>query len=80
MSINYFGLYRGIVINNDDPLCKMRIQVEIPDVLGEGSIVWAMPCVPPGVISVPDVGDGVWIAFEAGDLNRPVWMGTFGVM
>jgi hypothetical protein len=26
---------------------------------------------------VPDLGQGVWIQFEGGDPERPVWLGTF---
>jgi hypothetical protein len=79
MNDRYFGPYRGIVTNNDDPSSMMRIRVRVPEVLGELE-VWALPCVPPGVESVPDVGTVVWIEFEAGDPEHPVWMGTLGVV
>jgi len=74
-----YGLYRGIITNNDDPLNQMRIRARIPDVFGKMESPWALPCVPPGASDVPEVGIHVWIGFEAGDLNRPVWLGTLGV-
>ena len=79
MSNKYFGPYRGIVTDNNDPSGRMRIRVRVPDVLGELETPWASPCVPPGVRSVPDIGTLVWIEFEAGDVSQPVWMGTAGV-
>ena len=36
-----------------------------------------MPGRPPGFFSVPPVGAGVWIEFEAGDVSRPIWAGCF---
>lgn len=77
MSDRYIGVYRGTVTDNDDPSGMMRIQVRIPEVHGELD-AWAQPCVSPGVESVPEVGSIVWIAFEAGDPKRPVWMGALG--
>ena len=61
LSNQYFGLYRGIVTGNNDPSDGMRIRVQVPEVLGEEE-TWASPCVPPGVRSVPDVGNLVWIS------------------
>jgi hypothetical protein len=76
----YFGVYRGTVVNNIDPLQTGRIMVIVPDV---GSVIpstWAMPCVPfagkqAGAFMVPQIGSGVFVQFEAGDPDRPVWMG-----
>jgi hypothetical protein len=78
MNNQYFGPYRGQVTNNVDPDGLMRIKARVPDVLGELETNWALPCVPPGFGSVPDVGTSVWIEFEAGDPTYPIWMGTFG--
>ena len=79
MNKGLFGPYRGIVTDNEDPSGLMRIRARVPDVFGELDTPWAMPCVPPGVTSVPEMGAFVWIEFEAGDPSHPIWMGTAGV-
>jgi uncharacterized protein involved in type VI secretion and phage assembly len=78
---HFFGKYRGIVVDNDDPTQRGRLQVQVPAVLGEVS-VWAMPCVPyagenVGFYSLPPKGSGVWVEFEAGDPSYAVWTGCF---
>jgi len=78
----HYGKYRGMVVNNVDPLQKGRIQVQVPDVLGVGLSSWAMPCVPmagvqAGVYVVPPVGAGVWVEFEGGSPDYPIWTGGF---
>jgi hypothetical protein len=78
MSDVFFGPCRGVVTANDDPTGMMRIRVRVPEVLGELE-AWAVPCVPPGAKSVPEVGTVAWIEFEAGDPSRPIWVGTLGV-
>lgn len=82
MSQKFFGKYRGIVQNNIDPQMIGRIQVSVPAVLGEGSLSWAMPCAPyagPGVgfFAIPPMGANVWVEFEAGDPDYPIWSGCF---
>jgi len=63
------------VVDNVDPLLKRRLRVLIPEVAGN-DIRWAMACVPPGGAGdIPSVGDAIWVAFEAGDPERPVWLG-----
>ncbi len=81
-SNKHFGKYRGTVINNVDPQLTGRIQAQVPDILGLSVSTWAMPCVPfggllTGMVSVPSIGAGVWIEFEQGDLNYPIWTGCF---
>lgn len=82
----YYGKYRGTVINNIDPEQRGRIMAMVPDVLGLTPSSWAMPCVPmagkqQGVFMVPQIGAGVWIEFEQGDPDYPIWVGGFwGVM
>jgi uncharacterized protein involved in type VI secretion and phage assembly len=78
----YYGKYRGAVLNNIDPKQMGRVQVQVPDVLGIGLSSWAMPCVPfagkqSGVFVVPQVGAGVWVEFEQGDPDHPIWVGGF---
>lgn len=77
-----YGKYRGTVINNIDPMQIGRIQVMVPDLAGLVPGTWAMPCVPvaginTGVFTVPMVGAGVWIEFERGDADYPIWVGGY---
>jgi uncharacterized protein involved in type VI secretion and phage assembly len=81
-SPRYYGKYRGTVINNVDPEQRGRIMAMVPDVLGITPSSWAMPCVPmagkqQGVFMVPQIGAGVWIEFEQGDPDYPIWTGGF---
>lgn len=78
----FFGKYRGKVVNNVDPIQLGRLQVEVPAVLGGGRLSWALPCVPfagPGVgfFVMPPVGANIWVEFEGGDTDSPIWTGCF---
>ena len=78
----YYGKYRGTVLQNIDPEQIGRIMVEVPDVLGLTPSSWAMPCVPAagiqaGCFIVPPIGSQVWVEFEQGDPNYPIWTGGF---
>lgn len=79
---SFFGKYRGKVENNIDPMMLGRVQVSAPAVLGSGSLSWAMPCVPyagsgVGFFMIPPVGANVWVEFEGGDIDYPIWSGCF---
>lgn len=39
----YYGLYRGIVLDSNDPINKGRVRLLIPQVLGEAPTDWAWP-------------------------------------
>lgn len=79
----YWGKYRGTVSNNVDPEMRGRLQLQVPDVLGTMLSSWAEPCVPlagptgapMGIYMVPAIGAGVWVEFEDGDVDYPVWVG-----
>lgn len=78
----FFGKYRGKVANNLDPLQLGRLQVECPAVLGDGRLSWAMPCVPfagpnVGFFALPPIKANVWVEFEGGDPDFPIWSGCF---
>lgn len=81
MAARHYGKYRGRVEGNSDPLQRGRLQVRVPALLGEQT-VWALPCAPyagdgVGFFAMPPVGAGVWVEFEAGDLDYPIWSGCF---
>lgn len=78
----YFGKYRGLVIDNVDPLQTGRLMVQVPDVSNILPSTWAMPCLPfagiqSGFYAVPEIGSAVWIEFEQGDPDYPIWVGCF---
>lgn len=79
---SYFGKYRGIVTDVDDPNNQCRIRATVAAVLGEHASAWAMPSAPfagdgHGMVMLPAVGSGVWIEFEAGQLDSPIWSGAW---
>jgi len=80
----FYGKYRGLVVDNEDPEALGRLRVSVPSVLGDEVVTgWAVPCLPyggdanQGMLFVPTVGAGVWVEFEEGDLEFPLWVGTF---
>ena len=82
MSQCYYGKYRGVVVNNVDPMRMGRIQASVPDVGSAIPTTWAMACVPitgkgSGTYLVPQIGAGVWIEYEQGDPEFPIWTGCF---
>lgn len=82
MSTQFYGKYRGIVTDNQDPLQTGRVRARVPDVMGDRESGWAMPCFPfagPGMgfFALPKTGAGVWIEFEHGDPDYPIWSGCW---
>lgn len=83
MDQRVYGKYRGYVHRVDDPDNRGRIQAFVPRLLGpDAPTGWAMPAAPyagpdQGLFAVPDVGAGVWVEFEEGDLSRPIWSGMW---
>ena len=77
----YFGKYRGIVVDNADGKKQGRLKVLVSSVLGSEP-VWAMPCVPYagpnlGFYAMPEPETQVWVEFEGGDPSFPIWSGCF---
>jgi len=74
------GKYRGTVVAVDP--ATMRIQAVVPAALGSVPTGWCLPCVPyagpnVGFFILPDIGSNVWIEFEQGDVDFPIWTGCF---
>lgn len=77
----FYGKYRGKVFDNIDPLYLGRIVAIVPAVSDE-PLTWALPCVPyagqqVGFYAIPPLDANVWIEFEGGDPNLPIWVGCF---
>lgn len=103
--MNYPGIYRGFVINNDDSQLEKnkylgRVQINVPEIYGEiedvDTLPWAWPCIPifggsvnevtskqpsgnftHGLVAIPPIGATVWVMFEQGNIQSPVYMGTW---
>lgn len=78
----YLGKYRGTVFNNVDPENRGRIQAIVPDVQGLIPTTFALPCLPAagkgsGTYIMPEIGSGVWMEFEQGNAEYPIWTGCF---
>ncbi len=80
----FYGKYRGFVVDNADPEQLGRLKLQVPSVLGNEVVTgWALPCMPyggdvnQGFLFIPEVDAGVWMEFEEGDLEFPIWVGTF---
>ncbi len=77
----FFGKYRGVVSDNRDPDHNGRVRVKVPDVFGDEECGWAQPCLPfagdkMGFFAVPPVNSWVWVEFECGDPEYPIWSGS----
>jgi len=75
---SFYGKFRGTVSDINDPLMIGRIKAKVPDVMGDQESGWAMPCASfggngAGFFALPLVGAGVWIEFEHGDPEYPIW-------
>lgn len=78
----FFGKYRGTVINNIDPMQMGRIMAQVPAISALLPTSWCMPCYPlagtgSGASFVPQLRSAVWIEFEGGDPDYPIWAGCF---
>ena len=81
MSEKFYGKYRGIVFDNKDDKKLLRIKAIVP-IISDKPLNWAFPCVDflgadKGSIKIPSKDDGVWIEFEGGEVNKPIWVGMW---
>lgn len=75
----YFGKYRGTVVSSLDPTGEGKVQVNVP---GISLMNWATPCVSfadalMGTFVQPRPGANVWVEFENGDPDLPIWVGCW---
>lgn len=75
----FYGVYRGVVKDNSDPLNKGRLKIQVPQVLADAVTEWAWPIVSSSNTqsAVPGLGEGVFVMFEGGDASYPLWSGKF---
>ena len=80
----FYGKYRAQVVDNADPEKRGRLKLKVPSVLGNDVVSgWALPCAPyggaadQGFYFIPEVESAVWVEFESGLLDYPIWVGTF---
>jgi hypothetical protein len=74
--VDFTGLYRAIVVNNIDPLGLQRLQISIPEFGPQPLAAWVLGCLPESSTALPDVGAEIWVGFEKGDRDYPVWLGV----
>jgi uncharacterized protein involved in type VI secretion and phage assembly len=72
----YGGVYRAVIISTNDPGDGGRVQVRLPAMPAGG--MWAEVCTPFGAPpnTMPAIGGTVIVAFEMGDINRPIVLGS----
>jgi hypothetical protein len=77
----FYGKYLGIVVDNDDPKGLARVRARVPEVFGEETTGWCLPCSPysgsgTGLATVPPIDSQIYIEWPAGDISRvPIWSG-----
>ena len=82
----YLGIYRGGVLDTNDPNRRGRIKVNVfglYDNISPVHLPWATPMQPVwtgagagyGMFSVPEVGSLVFVQFEGGDIYQPIVIG-----
>ncbi|MEV4701693.1 phage baseplate assembly protein V [Actinoplanes sp. NPDC049316] len=76
------GKFRGTVADNLDPERRGRLRVNVAGVHDFDPSSWALPAFPLagpqlGVFVLPKIGARVWLEFEQGDINTPIWTGCW---
>jgi len=72
-----FGKYRAIVVDSADPTGQGRLRVDVPS--ASVTSTWAeasIPPVPQSLLRMPEPGSTIWVEFEEGDIDRPIWTGA----
>lgn len=73
-----YGKYRAVVVNIVDPENRGRIKVVCPELFGDSVSNWCLSHnhihnVVSESFSLPEIAEVVWIEFERGDINRPIY-------
>jgi cytoskeletal protein CcmA (bactofilin family) len=81
MSQRYFGKYKGKVLSTEDLTVSGKLLCEVP-ALPDMLLNWAVPCVPyagieQGFFALPEEGADIWVEFEQGNPDYPIWSGGF---
>jgi hypothetical protein len=76
-----YGKYRGVVTDNNDLTGRGCVRAKLP-AFDDLELGWALPCSPyagdgVGLFLIPPKGANVWIEFEGGDVESPIWCGCF---
>jgi uncharacterized protein involved in type VI secretion and phage assembly len=77
----FYGKYLGTVVDNEDPKGLGRVRVNVPEVFGDETSGWCLPCSPyagsgVGLAAVPPIGSLLFVEWPAGDTSRvPIWSG-----
>ena len=81
----YYSKYRAFVADNEDPQGYGRLKVSVPEIHGDEVLnYWAYPGnnfsgKGYGAQVIPKLNDMVWVEFEKGRANKPIWyFGHFG--
>ena len=79
-----WGKYRGTVVDNKDPKKIARLTLRLNNLFGGEFVTgWALPCLPyggeenQGMLFIPEKESQVWVEFEEGDIDYPVWVGCY---
>lgn len=71
-----WGKYRAEVLDIDDEEMRGRVLVKCETLMPDKpELGWAESCFMPGHFFLPRKGDFVWIEFEEGDIDLPIWVG-----
>jgi len=78
----YFGFFKGRIEDNVDPRNLGRLKVRVPEIHGpevqipNDQLPWARPAFKGQyAYDVPDPDGVVWVGFEHGLADKPVWFG-----
>lgn len=73
----HYGIYRGLVVDANDPENLARLRVQVPQLFGSAATDWAWPVLPVQGTALPKIGGPVWVSFEGGDITKPIWLGIW---